>query len=36
MKVRKYILPDHVGEWSEIRLEDGNQGWIPTDKLEVI
>lgn len=32
----KVYLTDHVGEWSEIRLEDGNQGWIPTDKLEVI
>lgn len=32
----KVYLTDRVGEWSEIRLEDGNQGWMPTEKLEVI
>ena len=32
----KVYLMDRVGEWSEIRLEDGNRGWIPTDKLEII
>ena len=30
------VFVDRVGEWSEIRLEDGNRGWIPTDRLEVI
>lgn len=32
----KVAILDRVGEWSEIRLEDGNRGWIPTDRLEVI
>lgn len=32
----KVYIVDRVGEWSEIRLEDGNRGWIPTDRLEVI
>ncbi|MCD7711022.1 MAG: tetratricopeptide repeat protein [Porphyromonadaceae bacterium] len=32
----KVYLLDKVGQWSEIRLEDGNRGWIPTDTFEVI
>lgn len=32
----KVYIVDRVGEWSEIRLDDGNRGWIPTDRLEVI
>lgn len=25
-----------VGNWNEVELSDGNVGWIPTDKLEII
>ena len=25
-----------VGEWSEIKLSDGNRGWMPTGKLRII
>ena len=32
----KVTLLDKVGAWSEILLDDGNRGWVPTDKLEVI
>ena len=32
----KVRLLDKVGAWSEILLEDGNRGWVPTEKLEVI
>jgi len=27
---------DRVGEWYEIRLSDGNKGWIPVNSLEII
>ncbi|MEG1573790.1 MAG: tetratricopeptide repeat protein [Bacteroidales bacterium] len=32
----KIKVTDKVGEWSEISIEDGNSGWIPTSKMEVI
>lgn len=32
----KVRVTDKVGEWSEVRIEDGNTGWIPTSKMEVI
>ena len=33
-KVR--ILDSSMKEWAEIRLEDGNTGWIPVDVIEII
>jgi tetratricopeptide (TPR) repeat protein len=30
----KVTLGDKVGEWFEIRLSDGNKGWVPSDCLE--
>lgn len=32
----KVSLEDEVGEWYEIRLSDGNKGWIPVNSLIVI
>lgn len=32
----KVTLLDKVGDWCEILLEDGNRGWIPANKLEII
>jgi len=29
----KVTVEDSVGEWVEIRLSDGNKGWIPTNSL---
>jgi len=29
-------VEDEVGEWFEIRLSDGNKGWIPANSLEII
>lgn len=33
-KVR--ILDDGMKEWVEIRLNDGNEGWVPVNTLEII
>jgi tetratricopeptide (TPR) repeat protein len=30
----KVTVGDKVGEWFEIRLSDGNKGWIPSNSLE--
>jgi SH3-like domain-containing protein len=30
----KVKIEDEVGEWLEIRLSDGNKGWIPSNCLE--
>ena len=30
------ILDSSMKEWVEIRLEDGNTGWIPVDVMEII
>ncbi len=30
----KVTVTDALGEWNEIRLPDGNKGWIPSDCLE--
>jgi uncharacterized protein YgiM (DUF1202 family) len=30
-----YIL-DQIGEWYQIRIKDGNQGWIKTTNLKII
>jgi hypothetical protein len=32
----KVSVEDEVGEWFEIRLSDGNKGWIPSNCLEII
>lgn len=32
----KVDITDKVGEWLEIRLSDGNKGWVPVSSLEVI
>ncbi len=32
----KVTVDDEVGEWYEIRLSDGNKGWIPANSLEII
>jgi tetratricopeptide (TPR) repeat protein len=29
-------IEDEVGEWFEIRLSDGNKGWIPVNSLNII
>ncbi len=32
----KVTVEDEVGEWLEIRLSDGNKGWVPANNLEII
>ncbi|HBE39730.1 MAG TPA: hypothetical protein DDW27_00710 [Bacteroidales bacterium] len=32
----KVTVVDGVGDWREIRLPDGNKGWVPENSLEVI
>ena len=32
----KVTLEDEVGEWLEIRLSDGNKGWVPINRLNKI
>lgn len=32
----KVIVKSKLGSWYEIQLEDGNIGWIPKDKIEII
>jgi tetratricopeptide (TPR) repeat protein len=32
----KVTIEDEVGEWTEIRLSDGNKGWVPLNTLTVI
>lgn len=32
----KISVEDAVGEWFEIRLSDGNKGWIPAKSVEII
>jgi tetratricopeptide (TPR) repeat protein len=32
----KVSIEDEVGEWYEIRLSDGNKGWIPSISLRII
>lgn len=32
----KVIIKSTLGEWSEITLEDGNVGWMPSNKMEII
>jgi tetratricopeptide (TPR) repeat protein len=32
----KVSVEDEVGEWLEIRLSDGNIGWVPENSLEII
>jgi tetratricopeptide (TPR) repeat protein len=32
----KVTIEDEVGEWSEIRLSDGNKGWIPLNSIMII
>jgi len=32
----KVAIEDEVGDWYEIRLSDGNKGWIPGNSIEII
>jgi len=32
----KVSIEDEVGEWYEIRLSDGNKGWVPSNSLNII
>jgi tetratricopeptide (TPR) repeat protein len=32
----KVSIEDEVGEWYEIRLSDGNKGWVPLNSLNII
>ncbi len=32
----KVFIKSTLGEWSEIMLEDGNVGWMPSSKIEII
>jgi tetratricopeptide (TPR) repeat protein len=32
----KVSIEDEVGEWYEIRLSDGNKGWVPVNNLDII
>jgi tetratricopeptide (TPR) repeat protein len=32
----KVSVEDTVGEWLEIRLSDGNKGWVPVNSLNII
>jgi tetratricopeptide (TPR) repeat protein len=32
----KVSVEDEVGEWFEIRLSDGNKGWVPVNSLNII
>jgi len=32
----KVFIEDEVGVWLEIRLSDGNVGWVPTNSLNII
>ncbi len=32
----KVSIEDEVGEWFEIRLSDGNKGWVPSNSLNII
>jgi tetratricopeptide (TPR) repeat protein len=32
----KVSINDEVGEWFEIRLSDGNKGWVPVNCLKII
>jgi Bacterial SH3 domain. len=32
----KVTVEDKVGEWLEIRLSDGNKGWVPLNSLIII
>jgi tetratricopeptide (TPR) repeat protein len=32
----KVTIEDNVGEWLEIRLSDGNKGWVPSNSLKII
>jgi SH3-like domain-containing protein len=32
----KITVEDKVGEWLEIRLSDGNKGWVPLNSIIII
>lgn len=31
-----FVEDNSMKGWKEIRLEDGNKGWIPTEAIEII
>ena len=32
----KVTLMERVGEWTEVRISDGNRGWLPLSSIEII
>jgi uncharacterized protein YgiM (DUF1202 family) len=32
----KVTTGEKVGEWYEIRLSDGNKGWVPAGSIQII
>ncbi len=32
----KVMIEDEVGQWFEIRLSDGNKGWVPANCLQIL
>lgn len=32
----KVLLDEQVGDWVEVRISDGNRGWLPTSTIEII
>ena len=30
------IIDDSMSEWKEVKFEEGKQGWVPADAVEVI
>jgi hypothetical protein len=32
----KVTIGEEVGEWYEIRLSDGNKGWVPSTAVNII
>ena len=32
----KVTLMEKVGDWIEVRIADGNRGWLPQSSIEVI
>jgi SH3-like domain-containing protein len=32
----KVRIEDRIGDWCEVRIADGNKGWMPAGDLEII